>query len=66
MQNRTSSALSKARAKEVLLGYMGDIHEHAEAVQALALEIAELTLSPGGIPDAEDWEMAELVFLSRK
>jgi len=45
---------------------MGDIHEHAEAVQALALEIAELTLSPGGIPDAEDWEMAELVFLSRK
>ena len=34
------------------------------AIESLALELAELTLSPNGLPDQEDWELAELLFQS--
>ena len=50
----------------MLLGCTSGIHQRAAAVRALAMEIAELTLSRDGVPDAEDLEMAELLFLARE
>jgi hypothetical protein len=50
---------------EEAIDYTLDIRRHP-AVRALAFELAELTCSPDQVPDAEDWEMAELLFLSRQ
>jgi hypothetical protein len=65
MENRTRSALSTVSAAQVPFGPMSVIHQRTAAVRALALEIAELTLNSDGIPDAEDCEIAELLFLSK-
>jgi hypothetical protein len=62
MQNTTSSALSNVRAGEGIVGCTSGTDQRTASVRALALEIAEKTLSPDGVPDAEDWEMAELLF----
>ena len=37
------------------------IGQRTEPVRALAFEIADLTSSPRGFPDAEDWVIAELL-----
>ena len=61
MQKSTRSILS-----EVPLGppAMEDSTDRTRAVRKLAFELAEFTLNPGGVPDAEDWEIAELLFES--
>ena len=36
-------------------------NQRTRAVRAVAFELAGLTLSAGGVPDAEDWEIAEML-----
>ena len=62
IQKSTRSALSDGSPG---LSATENTHHHrTRAVRELAFEIAELALSPEGVPDAEDWEIAELLFAS--
>jgi hypothetical protein len=62
MQSTTSSALSNVRAGEGTVGCISRTDQRTASVRALAFEIAEKTLIPDGVPNAEDWEMAALLF----
>jgi len=79
IENKQASSGQKLQAPSNNISKVGNSHQEVTvletqgstslsgdcAVAALAFELAQLTGSPNGVPDDEDWEMAKLLNASR-